>query len=485
MLQFTENRQRNIGLSVTSNPRTVLRSNGIVEATQAEAIAGTIQHRYISPLRLAQVIANEATGDLTRVNDTNVTLTLGGTPTDALWNDVSITVGWTGQLTVPRGGTGLSTVAQGDLLYGSAADTFSALTKNTTATRYLSNTGASNNPAWAQVDLSNGVAGDLPFANLTQGGAYTILLNNSGSMADVAAVAISSVTEKTALHNDDLFLISDSEASNAFKRVKKSNVATGGSGIVAGHIFGLKLSNNGTDPTNDIDITAGSCTDSTNTVSIAPSALTKRLDANWASGTNQGMRNSAAAITDTTYHIYAVSKAAGADPDFYAHTSTTVATVITALQAETGGGSYTLARRIGSIVRSSGAILTFVQDGDTFQLTAPTATINAGASLGTSAVTQALTGIPVGIRVKAFGTFGLNVDGTTAVVVSDLSISDLDPATFRNAMIMQTATGQLIAGQWTAFTDTSAQIRYRLSASGAAKFFYLQAWGWIDPRGRL
>lgn len=54
---------------------------------------------------------------------------------------------------------------QGDLLYGSAADTISALPKNTSATRYLSNTGASNNPAWAQVDVTNGVTGILPTAN--------------------------------------------------------------------------------------------------------------------------------------------------------------------------------------------------------------------------------------------------------------------------------------------------------------------------------
>ncbi len=56
-------------------------------------------------------------------------------------------------------------VAQGDLLYGSAADTLSTLAKDATASRYLSNTGASNNPAWAQVNLTNGVSGILPSAN--------------------------------------------------------------------------------------------------------------------------------------------------------------------------------------------------------------------------------------------------------------------------------------------------------------------------------
>lgn len=55
--------------------------------------------------------------------------------------------------------------AQGDLLYASAANTLARLAKNTSATRYLSNTGSSNNPAWAQIDLSNGVTGTLPTDN--------------------------------------------------------------------------------------------------------------------------------------------------------------------------------------------------------------------------------------------------------------------------------------------------------------------------------
>ncbi|MEO6452500.1 MAG: tail fiber domain-containing protein, partial [Ginsengibacter sp.] len=68
-----------------------------------------------------------------------------------------------------KGGTGLTSATQGDLLYASAANTFTALPKNLTATRYLSNTGASNNPAWAQIDLSNGVTGNLAVANLNSG----------------------------------------------------------------------------------------------------------------------------------------------------------------------------------------------------------------------------------------------------------------------------------------------------------------------------
>jgi len=55
--------------------------------------------------------------------------------------------------------------AQGDLFFGSAAETISALAKDTNATRYLANTGTSNNPAWAQVNVANGVTGTLGVAN--------------------------------------------------------------------------------------------------------------------------------------------------------------------------------------------------------------------------------------------------------------------------------------------------------------------------------
>ncbi len=79
--------------------------------------------------------------------------------------------------TVTQGGTGLSSASQGDLIYGSATNTFSLLAKNASATRYISNTGTNNNPAWAQIDLSNGVTSTLPVANGGTG-ATSLTANN-------------------------------------------------------------------------------------------------------------------------------------------------------------------------------------------------------------------------------------------------------------------------------------------------------------------
>jgi len=58
-----------------------------------------------SPLVTTGVISITGAA-LTKTDDTNVTLTLGGTPASSLLAATSLTLGWTGQLAMSRGGTG-------------------------------------------------------------------------------------------------------------------------------------------------------------------------------------------------------------------------------------------------------------------------------------------------------------------------------------------------------------------------------------------
>lgn len=66
---------------------------------------------------------------LTRTNDTNVTLTLGGSPTTALLNAASLTLGWTGTLAAARGGFGADVSAQSGVpLFSTGVPTFTSTT---------------------------------------------------------------------------------------------------------------------------------------------------------------------------------------------------------------------------------------------------------------------------------------------------------------------------------------------------------------------
>lgn len=95
----------------------------------------------------------------------------------------------TGLIPIQFGGTGITSYVQGDILYASGTNVLAKLPKNTTASRYLANTGGSNNPAWDQVDLTNGIKNRLPYANFQQGSALSVLGVTGNVVADMAPIA--------------------------------------------------------------------------------------------------------------------------------------------------------------------------------------------------------------------------------------------------------------------------------------------------------
>jgi hypothetical protein len=63
---------------------------------------------------------------LTKTDDTNVTLTLGGSASTALLNAASLTLGWTGTLAVSRGGTGTGTAfTAGSVIFAGTSGVYS------------------------------------------------------------------------------------------------------------------------------------------------------------------------------------------------------------------------------------------------------------------------------------------------------------------------------------------------------------------------
>jgi hypothetical protein len=248
-----------------------------------------------------------------------------------------------------------------------------------------------------------------------------------------------------------------------------------------GYIDGCILSNNSGDATNDIDFAAGKCRNSTDAVNITCAALTKRLDADWAAGTNQGMRYSGAAIANTTYHLYSIAKADGTQ-DYFAYTGLDPTAVLPT--------DYLYFRRIGSIVRSSAAILGFIQFGDEFTLKTPFDE-GSGATIDGTERTSTLAAVPTGIRVLATISFWLSstaddraylfypADGTNPTVTAGAGPVSAGGRVDDGAGAAAAQSG--IGGKDRVLTDTNAQFKRKASAGGT-----LQTWtiGYRDLRGK-
>lgn len=178
------------GAVVVSLPSAITAPGSLTTTTSLTAgngftvTTGTIT---LTPLSTSGIVVNNASGVISTTATTTNALQIGNVSGQL----TSLSTGTSGQLLQSAGAsapawttaTYPATIAQGDLLYGSAANTISLLNKDTNATRYLSNTGTSNNPAWAQVDLSNGVTGTLPVSNGGSGAATLtgVLIGNGTS----------------------------------------------------------------------------------------------------------------------------------------------------------------------------------------------------------------------------------------------------------------------------------------------------------------
>lgn len=174
-------------------------------------------------------------------------------------------------------------------------------------------------------------------------------------------------------------------------------------------VQGLTYANNGTDPTNDIDIATGSAMDATNTVMLVlGSALTKRLDAAWAVGNNQGGLDTGS-IADTDYYIWLINRPDTDVTDILFSASATSPTMPT---------NYTYKRLIGWFKRVSSAIVAFTTyEGPggalEFKWKAPTNDVSLSNTLDDTRRLDALK-VPVGFSVESIARYEMydNTNGT-------------------------------------------------------------------------
>jgi hypothetical protein len=245
------------------------------------------------------------------------------------------------------------------------------------------------------------------------------------------------------------------------------------------YITGLTLSN-GADSDHDIDVSVGQASDSTNSRLMAlSSALTKQIDATWASGDDAGgLASGATLAVDTWYHVFLVL--VGGSVDVMFDTSVSCANGV-------ANNSVTHYRRIGSILTDgSSNVVQFVQKGDYFYWDV---FVNDASSNnpGTDAVTITTT-VPTGVRVSGLYYLSMLYAGTSSNPVMAFvgkGAAEPSPTTGEKRIILgANPVGESMYQNACAKakTNTSAQVQYHLSVSNTDVTAYISTQGWIDRR---
>lgn len=244
-------------------------------------------------------------------------------------------------------------------------------------------------------------------------------------------------------------------------------------------VQGLTYANNGTDATNDIDIATGSAMDATNAVMmVLGSALTKRLDAAWAVGNNQGGLDTGS-IANTDYFIWLINRPDTDVTDVLFSTSATSPAMPT---------SYTYKKLIGWFKRVSAAIVTFnTYEGPggalEFKWKAPTNDVSLTATLTSTRRLDALK-VPLTFSVEAILRAEI-FDASNAAIGRVCCPDETDAAT----AISTAPLNNLFSNPDTygtpelrIRTDSSGRVASRAAGPATVDTYYIATVGFVWPR---
>lgn len=237
------------------------------------------------------------------------------------------------------------------------------------------------------------------------------------------------------------------------------------------YLAGLGLAN-AADADHDITVAVGKArADSDDADLVLGTAITKRIDATWVVGNNEGGLDTGAVGNDTWYHVFLIKR-----PD----TGVVDALFSTSATAPTMPANYTKKRRLGAVKTDGSAnIIAFIQTGDEFRWKGNTGVLDLdNAATGTSAITVTHN-VPTGVVVWAWGAW--QSAAASSVYRSSLDQDDLAPSSSAYPLLhsQSTATGGDV---WERLkTNTSGQARWRWTSSSDV---LVVTHGWIDRRGR-
>jgi hypothetical protein len=192
----------------------------------------------------------------------------------------------------------------------------------------------------------------------------------------------------------------------------------------------ITIANNSTDANNDIDFTAGNFQFSDLSGDGVLSAMTKRLDALWTAGTNQGGLDTGSKANNTHYHCYAIKNLTSGVSDAIFSTNETTPSL---------PAGYTKYKYRGSVyTNASGNILPFTQKEKYFEWKDPIVEPS-GTLAGTITHPITVPNVPVLANISMVGISG---SGQT---IANVSIAGNNATPNANAPDFYVA---FYAGQW-------------------------------------
>jgi len=264
-------------------------------------------------------------------------------------------------------------------------------------------------------------------------------------------------------------------ASQTLTAAQQAQARSNVSAPLKGHIYGLTLSNNVTDPTNDIDIAAGEAasTEANPVLMVLSSAITKRLDAAWAVGSGNGGLDTGS-IANGTYFVWLIQRSDTGVVDALYSTSATSPTM---------PSGYDRKRRIGAILREGGTIISFIQTSPTrYERTAGIFDRNSTAALASSLITLS---VPIGVPIRPILLSDMQANPGAAHSLANVigsARSGSANLSFQQVIgVSGTQTASRVILDGTVLTNTSGQVYYSAAfASGTPLINTLVNRGWYD-----